>query len=95
MLDTALNAQETAWLALTQPVHGHTDNPRYLKLLSALDEGWEMAPPVYRRPGWFIDCDYVYHFILKHPNRTGTRLINVPEDEIVQRFVRENRLEIL
>lgn len=83
------------WLTLAQPVHGHTDNPRYLNLLTALDEGWQIAPPVYRRPRWIDDHDYVYHFILKHAERPGTRLITVPDDEAIRQFVRENKLGML
>jgi hypothetical protein len=87
-----MNWQEESWLTLAQPAHGRTDNPRYLNLLAALDEGWEIAPPVYRRPRWIDDREYVYHFILKRPDRNGTRLITVPEDDTIRNFVRERKL---
>lgn len=91
-MDISMNWQEDSWLTLAQPAHGRTDNPRYLNLLSALDEGWEIAPPVYRRPRWIDDREYVYHFILKRPDRNGTRLITVPEDDTIRSFVRERKL---
>jgi len=91
-METTLTWPEDSWMTLSQPAHGHTDNPRYLNLLTALDEGWEIAPPVYRRPRWIDDREYVYHFILKHAERTGTRLITVLDDEIIREFVRENKL---
>lgn len=94
-MDTTLTWPEDSWMTLTQPAHGHTDNPRYLSLLAALDEGWEIAPPVYRRPRWIDDREYVDHFILKNPQHAGTRLITVPDDDTIRQFVRENRLGMM
>jgi hypothetical protein len=91
-MDTILTRPDDSWMMLAQPAHGHADNPRFLNLLTALDEGWEVAPPVYRRPRWIDDRDYVYHFILKHADRTGTRLITVPDDESIREFVLKNKL---
>ena len=91
-MTNSLTWPEDSWMALAQPAHSHTDNPRLLNLLAALDEGWEIAPPVYRRPRWIDDHEYVYHFILKHADRTGTRLITVPDDEAIRDFVRKNKL---
>jgi len=91
-MDVSMNWQEDSWLTLAQPAHGRTDNPRFLNLLAALDEGWEIAPPIYRRPRWIDDREYVYHFILKRPDRNGTRLITVPEDDAIRSFVRERKL---
>ncbi len=93
-MDTALNYQEDSWLALAQPAHGHAANPRYLQLLAALDEGWLIAPPVYRRPRWLDEREQVYHFILRHVERTGTRLVTVPEDETVRAFIRDQKLAL-
>lgn len=93
-MDTALHGREDSWLTLAQPAHGHTSNPRYLQLLAALDEGWLIVPPVYRRPRWLDDREQVYHFILRHAERTGTRLITVPEDDIVRTFIRDQELAL-
>ena len=78
-----------------EPAHGRAANPRYLQLLAALDEGWQVAPPVYHRPRWLDTNEQVYHFILKHPEHNGTRLITVSEDPEVERFVRSNALCML
>jgi hypothetical protein len=92
-MDVSINWQEDSWLTLAEPAHGRTDNPRYLNLLAALDEGWEIALPIYRRPRWIDDREYVYHFILKRSDRNGTRLITVPEDDTIRNFVRERKLQ--
>jgi len=94
-MNASFDLHADSWLTLAEPAHGGADNPRYLQLLSALDEGWEIAPPVYRRPRWIDDYAYVYHFILKHPERTGTRLITVPDDANVREFVRARRLSAM
>ena len=91
-MNLTLVGREESWLTLAEPVHGGAANPRYLQFLAALDEGWEIVPPVYHRPRWLDDREQVYHFILKHPNCTGTRLITVPEDSTVCDFVRSKQL---
>ena len=91
-MDMILNWQEDSWMTLAEPAHGRAANPRYLQLLAALDEGWQIAPPVYHRPRWLDTGEQVYHFILKHPEHNGTRLITVPEDEDIREFVRDRGL---
>ncbi len=91
-MDMILNWQGDSWMTLAEPAHGRAANPRYLQLLAALDEGWQIAPPVYHRPRWFDTGEQVYHFILKHPEHNGTRLITVPEDEDIREFVRDRGL---
>lgn len=93
-MDTTLNWQEDSWMTLVQPAHGQAANPRFLQLLAALDEGWQIAPPVYRRPRWLDMSEQVYHFILKHPERSAARLVTVPEDDDVREFVRDQRLAL-
>jgi hypothetical protein len=93
-MDTAMSWQEDSWLTLAEPAHGHANNPRYLQLLAALDEGWLIVPPVYRRPRWLDDREQVYHFILRHSDRPGTRLITVPEDEVVRTFIHDQKLTL-
>jgi hypothetical protein len=93
-MDIGLGLHEESWVALAEPAHGHALNPRYLQLLAALDEGWLIVPPVYRRPRWLDDREQVYHFILRHVDRTGTRLITVPEDEVVRTFILDQSLAL-
>jgi hypothetical protein len=93
-MDTALNWQEDTWLTLAEPAHGHPHNPRYLQLLAALDEGWLIVAPVYRRPRWLDDREQVYHFILRHAQRQGTRLITVAEDDTVHAFILDRNLPL-
>lgn len=93
-MDMALNRQEDSWQALAQPAHGNSVNPRYLQLLAALDEGWLIVPPAYRRPRWLDDREQVYHFILRHAERAGTRLVTVPEDDAVRTFVHDQGLAL-
>jgi hypothetical protein len=86
-MDMILNWQEDSWMTLAEPAHGRAANPRYLPLLAALDAGWQIARPV-----WRDTSEQVYHFILKHSEYNGTRLITVPEDEDIREFVRDRRL---
>ncbi len=93
-MELTLTQQEDSWMTLVEPAHGNPLNPRYLQLLAALDEGWEIAPPVYRRRRWLEGQEQVYHFILKHPYRNGTRLVTVPEDETIREFVQDKQLDL-
>ncbi len=94
-MEVATTWQEEPWMILAQPAHGGAANPRYLQLLAALDEGWVVSPPVYRRPRWLDDTELVYHFILKHPRRPDVpRLITVPDDNALRAFVAERRIAL-
>jgi hypothetical protein len=94
-MDMTLNwPVEERWKVLAQPAHGHADNPGYLQLLAALDEGWEISPPVYRRPRWLDDKEVFYHFILKHERNTNLRLITVSDDSKLREFLSERRVTV-
>ncbi len=94
-MDLTLNwPVEERWKALAQPAHGHTDNPSYLQLLAALDEGWEIFQPVYRRPRWLDDKEVFYHFILIHERNTDLRLITVSDDSTLREFLSERRVAV-
>jgi len=93
-IDLTLDWPEDRWTALIQPTHGRAENPRYLQLLAALDQGWEISTPVYRRPRWLDEEESVYHFILKHPRYSGLRLVTVPDDAQVRDFLSNQRLAV-
>ena len=86
-MELTLNRPEDRWTALIQPTHGRAENPRYLQLLAALDQGWEISAPVYHRPRWLDDKETVFHFILKHSHYSSLRLVTVPDDAQVREFL--------
>ncbi len=85
---------EERWKVLAQPAHGETASPSYLQLLAALDEGWEISQPVYRRPRWLDDKESFYHFILKHGHNSSLRLLTVSDDMTVREFLAERRVAV-
>jgi hypothetical protein len=94
-MDMTLNwPVEERWKVLAQPAHGGAKNPSYLQLLAALDEGWEISQPVYRRPRWLDDKEVFYHFILKHGRNTSLRLITVSDDSTLREFLSERRVAV-
>ena len=89
------NLSEDRWGMLVQPAHGGAENPRYLQLLAALDQGWKIAPPVYHRPRWLDGGEVVYHFFLNHDDHPDPCLITVPDDTAVREFVSDRRIVVL
>ncbi len=63
-------------------------------LLAALDDGWEISQPVYRRPRWLDDKEVAYHFILKHERNANLRLITVSDDSTLREFLSERRVAV-
>jgi hypothetical protein len=64
------------------------------ELRAALAEGWEIVQPIFARPLWSAtdDSATAFNFVLRGPH--GTRLITVPQDRRVERFIRDHQLQV-
>jgi hypothetical protein len=83
------------WNLLQQPSHPAEVEPRYRLLRSALEIGWRIEEPVYLRARWSEAGPRVYHFILRLAGAASQQLITVPESPEVERFVRQEGLEVV
>lgn len=63
-------------------------------LRAALADGWEIVQPIFARPLWSAadDSATAFNFVLRGPH--GTRLITVPQDRRVERFIRDHQLQV-
>lgn len=63
-------------------------------LRAALADGWEIVQPIFARPLWSAtdDSATAFNFVLRGPH--GTRLITVPQDSRVERFIRDRHLQV-
>ncbi len=95
MPSTDSDLREDNWQVLQQPDRpaGGMDS-RFQLLLSALDSGWRIEEPVYLRPRWDEHGPWVYHFILRRSLLEAPRMISVPASPLVERFVRNEGLQI-
>ena len=90
-----VSERDDVWEVLQQPIPSTGVDPRYHALRAALDVGWRVEEPVYLRPRWSDDGPRVYHFILRRRDGSGPpRLVTVPENPEVERFVRKERLRV-
>jgi hypothetical protein len=66
----------------------------YFGLLAALDEGWQIQPPVYARFRWGAAHagQEMYHFILS--SRHATQLISVPDSQSLRTFLEDHRIAV-
>lgn len=66
----------------------------YGRLLEHLQNGWEIDPPVFRRPRWpaYPTNDQVYHFVLKNGERR--LLLSIPCSSAVEQFIRDHHLRV-
>lgn len=67
---------------------------RFGELRAALADGWEIVQPIFARPLWSApdDSSTAFSFVLRGPH--GTRLITVPQDRRVERFIRDQHLQV-
>jgi hypothetical protein len=65
------------------------DEDTFHALLTALDVGWWIEPPVYVRPRWGSEYagQQMYHFILRRD--THTTMLSVADSSQVRAFVQE------
>jgi hypothetical protein len=84
---------EDRWSILNSSRATHTDLAlaRYHTLLSALDAGWRVEPPVYARADWSLKSkSKVFHFVLRRDSLRMTTLLGVPDSEAVRDLISEN-----
>ena len=64
------------------------------ELRAALAEGWEIVQPIFFRPLWFPanDSTTAFNFVLQREQRM--RLMSIPSDTAVERFIHEHRLTV-
>ncbi len=84
---------EDRWSILNSSRVTHNDPAlaRYHTLLTALDAGWRVEPPVYVRADWSLKSRLkVYHFVLRRDSLRMTTLLSVPDCEAVRGLIGEN-----
>jgi hypothetical protein len=84
---------EDRWSILNSSRVTHSDPAlaRYHTLLTALDAGWRVEPPVYIRADWSLKSrSKVYHFVLRRDSLRMTTLLSVPDCEAVRGLISEN-----
>jgi hypothetical protein len=67
---------------------------QFAELNEALDTGWEIVQPVFARPLWSAADDSLTAFSFVLRQGTATRLITVPSDRHVERFIAAQRLAV-
>jgi hypothetical protein len=67
---------------------------RMAELRAALADGWEIVQPIFVRPLWSSvnDTSTAFNFVLRRERRV--RLITVPQDHTVERFIHEQQLAV-
>ncbi len=67
---------------------------RLAELRTALSEGWEIVQPIFVRPLWSSvnDTATAFNFVLRRERRV--RLITIPSDQAVERFINEQHLAV-
>ena len=88
-------AAEDRWENLQQPAHPSEVDPQFRTLLAAMDLGWRIEEPVYLRPRWSEAGPRVYHFILRRGLTAPPRIVSVPENPVVDGFVRDASLRVV
>ena len=67
---------------------------RLAELRAALADGWEIVQPIFARPLWSSvnDTSTAFNFVLQRERRV--RLITVPHDQAVERFIHDQHLAV-
>ena len=84
---------EDRWSILNSSRVTHNDPAlaRYHTLLTALDAGWRVEPPIYVRADWSLKSrSKVFHFVLRRDSLRMTTLLSVPDCEAVRGLISEN-----
>jgi hypothetical protein len=84
---------EDRWSILNSSRVTHNDPAlaRYHTLLTALDAGWRVEPPIYIRADWSLKSHTkVFHFVLRRDSLRMTTLLSVPDCEAVRGLISEN-----
>jgi len=89
-------ASDDAWNNLQEPARaGRETTAPLLRLLAALDSGWQVEEPIYLRSRWTDGGARVYCFILRRQPQEPPRLLTVPASTAVEQFVRSEGLKVL
>jgi hypothetical protein len=84
MLTTNHFNLHTRWEGLQQPVHGSARRADTLRLLAALDEGWQIRATAETRTHDRQDERHGYRLTLVHPRRAQTLELNLHASPEVQ-----------
>lgn len=66
----------------------------YRLILAALDQGWQVEEPVYFRPQWHTDYQWVYHFILKKHQSNRPHLVTARYSPAIERLIFEEGWQV-
>ena len=72
------------------------DDDRFVRLLEALESGWEIEEPVLIRATW-SRADHesgVYHFVLRKPAEDKTNLLSLPPSAKLLDFLATNQISV-
>jgi hypothetical protein len=96
MVAESAAAYEETWSQLQEPARpSHEPSVPLLRLLAALDTGWQVEEPVYLRPRWSDGGARVYCFILHRARPELPYLLTVPATATVEQFVRNEGLRVI
>jgi hypothetical protein len=85
---------EARWATLQNYRAADPEHGSFYALLTALDAGWVIEPPIYARPRWGSEHagKQMYHFILKRG--PATTLLSVEDSPRLREFVEEQHLAV-
>lgn len=86
---SAIETSETRWATLKNYRSIDPEHGSFYALLSALDAGWSIEPPVYARPRWGAENagKQIYHCILRRG--PATTLVSVEDSQCLRTFLEE------
>jgi|DewCreStandDraft_4_1066084.scaffolds.fasta_scaffold142063_3 hypothetical protein len=72
------------------------DDDRFIRLLEALESGWEIEEPVLIRATWNRTDEQsgVYHFVLRKKAEDKTHLLSLPPSAKLLDFLATNRISV-
>jgi hypothetical protein len=64
------------------------------ELRDALSEGWQIVQPIFARPHWTSvdDQQTAFHFVLQRDQ--SVRLLTIPDDNTIERFIHDRALVV-
>ena len=73
-----------------------SENDRFVRLLDALEAGWEIEEPVLIRATWNrIEADTgVYHFVLRKKAEDKTNLLSLPPSARLLDFLATHQINV-
>jgi hypothetical protein len=95
MIDTRTAKIHESWNVIDQPSYIlSSSDESYRMLLAALDLGWQVEEPVYLRPRWDEEGEWVFHFILKKSSGDKPYLITTRHNMDIERLVIEEGWQV-